>query len=77
MIDISHALSSAVSGSARGMKDERSDISGTISTVFRKLKKGSPPQAVQSVNPDGRGDVERVLGAVEVGGCIERRCVTW
>jgi chromosome transmission fidelity protein 18 len=77
VIDISHALSSAVSGSGRGMKDERSDISGTISTVFRKLKKGSPPQAVQSVNPDGRGDVERVLGAVEVGGCIERRCVTW
>eukprot|EP00550_Attheya_septentrionalis_P001585 CAMPEP_0198293954 /NCGR_PEP_ID=MMETSP1449-20131203/19724_1 /TAXON_ID=420275 /ORGANISM="Attheya septentrionalis, Strain CCMP2084" /LENGTH=1067 /DNA_ID=CAMNT_0043993725 /DNA_START=108 /DNA_END=3311 /DNA_ORIENTATION=- len=65
VIDISHALSSAVSGSARGMKDERSDISGTISTVFRKLKKGSPPQAVQAVNPDGRGDVERVLGAVE------------
>ncbi len=59
LVDISSALSTALNGA--GLKDERSDMSGTLMTIFRKLK--------SKIGNDGSGcrrGVERILGSVEV-----------
>lgn len=71
MVDISQALSTALGGNGRGMKDERSDVSGTISTVFRKSKKQkiiSKSSSAGKSNDNFRSDVDCVLQAVECFG---------
>ena len=61
MIDITSALSLALGGNGRGLKDARGDLSGTLMAIFRKLK------ARTNSNSSVRNrDVERVLEAVEV-----------
>ena len=63
VIDMSPVLNVALNGSGRGMKDIRNDITGTLRTIFRKLKlkrvAGASEPKVSS------RDVERVLNAVE------------
>ena len=70
VVDISDALGSALGGG--GMKDERSDLSDTVVTVFRMLKKRVTALGAGAGAGDGGRknktprDVERVLRAVEV-----------
>jgi len=63
--DISHVLGIALSGRGRGMKDERTDLMGTLTIIFRKVK--MKPIKGNS-RPKCTRDVERVLAAVDVFG---------
>ncbi len=63
VVDISQVLDVALNGSGRGMKDIRSDMAGTLRTIFRKLKLkkiAGSPQKISSSR-----DVERVLEVVD------------
>ena len=67
MVDISPALNVALGGNGRGMKDEQTEITGTLSAVFRKLKSRKIGGVAISSKKNGFGrDVDRVLKAVEV-----------
>jgi len=61
LVDITSALSTALGGNGVGMKDERSDMKGTLMAIFRKLK--------SRIKMSKTRDVERVLDAVEVS-CV-------
>jgi len=61
LVDISSALSTALGANGNGLKDERSDMAGTLMTIFRKLK-----SRIGSDSSASRRGVERVLGSVEV-----------
>lgn len=61
--DLSQALATSLGGS--GLKDDRTDISATISTVFRKVKSS---RISSLVSGDDRASVTRVLDAVEALG---------
>ena len=58
LVDITSALSTALGGNGGGMKDKRSDMAGTLMSIFRKIKAGAKIGKTR--------DVERVLNAVEV-----------
>jgi chromosome transmission fidelity protein 18 len=58
LVDITSALSTALGGNGVGMKDERSDMKGTLIAIFRKLK--------SKIKMSKTRDVERILDAVEV-----------
>jgi chromosome transmission fidelity protein 18 len=62
VIDISPVLNVALNGNSRGMKDIRSDITGTLRTIFRKLKSKKIGGSSSLSSPR---DVERVLKTVE------------
>jgi chromosome transmission fidelity protein 18 len=57
--DLSQALSTSLGGS--GLKDGRTDIASTITTVFRKVK----TKGFGTCKGEDRASVSRVLGAVE------------
>jgi len=65
VVDISHVLSTALTGRGRGMKDESTDLMGTLTTIFRTLKM---KQMTGNLRSKTTRDVERVLAAVEVFG---------
>jgi chromosome transmission fidelity protein 18 len=64
--DLSQALASSLSGT--GLKDDRSDIASTITTVFRKVKSKaieSTRASLSSRRSNDRVSVSRVIDAVE------------
>jgi chromosome transmission fidelity protein 18 len=61
LVDISSSLRTALGENGNGLKDDRGDMSGTLMTIFRKLKSRAVSNSSAS-----RRDVERVLGSVEV-----------
>jgi chromosome transmission fidelity protein 18 len=63
--DISQALTSALGG--EGMKDDRSDVAGTITNIFRKRKQKSLG-GIMIGNGEDRASVTRVLDSVEAFG---------
>jgi chromosome transmission fidelity protein 18 len=63
--DISQALTSALGGG--GMKDDRSDVAGTITNIFRKQKQKGLG-GIMIGNGEDRASVARVLDSVEAFG---------
>ena len=64
VIDISRVLNVSLNGKAKGMKDQRSDVIGTLSVIFRKVKK---IEGLGKKRKSSRhGDVHKILYAVEV-----------
>jgi chromosome transmission fidelity protein 18 len=63
--DISQALTSALGGG--GMKDDRSDVAGTITNIFRKVKQKGLGGIMIGKGED-RASVTRVLDSVEAFG---------
>ena len=61
LVDISSTLNMALGADGNGMKDERSDMAGTLMTIFRRYKSRSNNKKSSNFR-----DVERVLGSVEV-----------
>ncbi len=62
VVDIAPVLNIALNGNGRGMKDLRSDMTGTLRTIFRKLKQ---KKILGSKGSISTRDVERVLNVVE------------
>ncbi len=65
VVDITSALSGVLGGSSGGLKDERTDMSDTLVTIFRKIKNKKRTKGATS-----KGDIERVLKSVEVSGLV-------
>ena len=64
VIDISRVLSVSLSGKGKGLKDHRSDMISTLSAIFQKTKKTKG--LGKKADARGRGDVHKILHAVEV-----------
>jgi DNA polymerase III delta prime subunit len=73
-LDISKALEKALGAGSGGLKDERNDLAGTVTNIFRKLKQKSPGEGLfgRSSNRSGlasvghdSASVNRVLRCVE------------
>lgn len=67
-VDISKALQSALNGD--GMKDERNDVVGTITTIFRKERED---KFGVTIAESGRKSSDKVLDAVRVSHLIPLR----
>jgi chromosome transmission fidelity protein 18 len=63
-VDLSNSLTSALNG--EGMKDERNDISGTLTTIFRKKKENNLKVKHSLIFKSSVNDSERVLNSVQV-----------
>jgi chromosome transmission fidelity protein 18 len=63
VVDISQSLGSALNGD--GMKDQRNDVAGTITTIFRKKKEKAFGELF-GAGKDTRSSTVRVLDSVEV-----------
>ena len=63
-VDIANALKSALGGDS--LKDERNDIAGTVTGIFRKEKEAGTLAAGSSKKTGAVRTVEKVLDAVRV-----------
>jgi len=74
VVDISPVLNVALNGDGpRGMKDTRSDIIGTLKSVFRKIKlKRAAGDNSTSSSSKLKRDVERVLQIVDTFGDVSK-----
>ena len=61
LVDITSALNMALGKNGNGLKDERGDMAGTLTAIFRKLKSKTMGNTTMR-----RRDVDRILAAVEV-----------
>ena len=69
--DIAHALKVALGNGPGGLKDERNDLAGTVTTVFRKSKER---QQAGGLNRIGERSVNRVLkrgSTARIFNCVE------
>jgi len=74
-VDISNALKSALNGD--GMKDERNDVAGTVTTIFRKEKDKQFGNSMANSVKDIRRSADKVLDAVQVSGYPESPLVSY
>lgn len=66
-VDITSALVPSLSNET-GSKDERNDFTGTLTSIFRKNKKGGKGYNSSSVQNKNQRDVERILKSVDCFG---------
>jgi chromosome transmission fidelity protein 18 len=64
LVDISPSLKSALNGD--GMKDQRNDVAGTITSIFRKQKEKKKFGDLFGAAKDHRSNTVRVLDSVQV-----------
>jgi chromosome transmission fidelity protein 18 len=70
LVDLSEALIGALNGD--GMMDERNDVAGTVTAVFRRFKERKLNDKPYHIIRDNRTSVDRVLDAVQAFGDSSR-----